>query len=416
MSDKIIKVENLGKLYRIGRRMQYATLRESINNMVSLSFRKLKNLAGPVKEERNYIWALKDISFEISKGEVVGIIGRNGSGKSTLLKVLSRITAPTEGCARVSGRVASLLEVGTGFHPELTGRDNIFLSGAILGMRKREIVSKFDEIVAFAELEKFIDTPVKYYSSGMFMRLAFAVAAHLESEIVFVDEVLAVGDISFQKKCLDKIGDVAKSGRTIFFVSHQMNQIRRLCQRCIWLDAGKMRGFGAVAETVSLYEASLSSFSAATGMRTQDKNCAARFLSWEITKPKLEKTNVIETSGPVEVTFYLEVNKPIHYGQHGLALFNNDGQMMWGVGTPINLEFEVGLHRIVYELPCLPLKPGHYYWYVTLFQGFQEWETLDNWYCFPELSIATVPMANRYYDEWSGFLNFPYNINIFKNE
>jgi lipopolysaccharide transport system ATP-binding protein len=239
MSDTVIRVENLSKLYRIGKREEYHTLRDSIARGFSKSFRFRKHPKPDTQNlTPNSIWALKDVSFEIKRGEVVGIIGRNGAGKSTLLKILSRITEPTEGYAEIRGRVGSLLEVGTGFHAELTGRENIFLNGAILGMKKAEIKRKFDEIVAFAEIEKFIDTPVKHYSSGMYVRLAFAVAAHLEPEILFIDEVLAVGDIGFQKKCLGKMEDLGKEGRTVLFISHNMAAISRLCGRGILLQNG----------------------------------------------------------------------------------------------------------------------------------------------------------------------------------
>lgn len=231
MSDTAIEVQNLSKLYHIGERKPYKTLRESL----------MKVFSGPKQADENELWALRDVSFDVKRGEVIGIIGRNGAGKSTLLKVLSRISGPTRGRITVRGRVGSLLEVGTGFHPELTGRENIFLNGAILGMRRWEIVRKFDEIVAFAEIDRFIDTPVKYYSSGMYMRLAFAVAAHLEPEILIVDEVLAVGDAEFQKKCMGKMGEVAKSGRTVLFVSHNMNAIERLCTRAMLLNHGEVR-------------------------------------------------------------------------------------------------------------------------------------------------------------------------------
>jgi len=221
MNDVAIRVENLGKLYHLGKRERYRTLRDTLVASIAAPFRRLRS--GPSSSGGpETIWALKDVSFEVKHGEVIGIIGRNGAGKSTLLKILSRITEPTEGQATISGRVGSLLEVGTGFHPELTGRDNIFLNGAILGMKKAEIERKFDEIVAFAEVERFIDTPVKHYSSGMYVRLAFAVAAHLEPEILIVDEVLAVGDVAFQKKCLGKMGEASRSGRTVLFVSHNM--------------------------------------------------------------------------------------------------------------------------------------------------------------------------------------------------
>jgi lipopolysaccharide transport system ATP-binding protein len=241
MSDWIIKVENLGKKYRLqhqGEKQRYTALRDVIANKVKGLFQKRKAESGKRKSEEDF-WALKDVSFEVKQGEVVGIIGRNGAGKSTLLKILSRITEPTKGSVRIRGRVASLLEVGTGFHPELTGRENVFLNGAILGMHRAEIRKKFDEIVAFAEVEKFLDTPVKRYSSGMYVRLAFAVAAHLEPEILIVDEVLAVGDAQFQKKCLGKMQEVSKGGRTVLFVSHNMAAIASLTSRSVVLSSGQ---------------------------------------------------------------------------------------------------------------------------------------------------------------------------------
>ncbi|MFZ3148265.1 MAG: ABC transporter ATP-binding protein [Methanothrix sp.] len=242
MDEIAIHVENLGKRYRIGQREQYKTFRDAIANAVYKPFKCLKHGLSS-KNGNEYFWALKDVSFNISQGEVLGIIGKNGSGKSTLLKILSRITMPTEGCAKLYGRVGSLLEVGTGFHPELTGRENIFLSGSVLGMEKREIENRFDDIVRFSEIEKFLDTPVKRYSSGMYVRLAFAVAAHLEPEILLVDEVLAVGDASFQKKCLGKMGSIAKEGRTVLFVSHNINAIEQLCNSCLLLDQGHLKEY-----------------------------------------------------------------------------------------------------------------------------------------------------------------------------
>lgn len=246
MNDIVIRTENLGKRYRLGEKVSYVALRDEITDFFNKLFVKKKQAA-------NYIWALKNISFDVKRGEVVGIIGGNGAGKSTLLKILSRITAPTEGIAKIHGRIGSLLEVGTGFHPELTGRENIYLNGSILGMRKREISQKFDAIVAFAEIEKFIDTPVKRYSSGMFVRLAFSVAAHLEPEILFVDEVLAVGDVAFQKKCLGRMGDVAKEGRTILFVSHNMAAVASLCQRGIVIDKGSVSFIGSQTDAITQY-------------------------------------------------------------------------------------------------------------------------------------------------------------------
>ncbi|MEQ8541856.1 MAG: polysaccharide ABC transporter ATP-binding protein [Coleofasciculus sp. D1-CHI-01] len=257
MSDAVIQVENLGKKYIIGHQQQerYTALRDVIaNGAKSLGQRLLKpwgkQSANPAYEE---FWALKDVSFEVKQGDRIGIIGRNGAGKSTLLKILSRITEPTTGKIRIKGRVASLLEVGTGFHPELTGRENIFLNSAILGMSKAETRHKFDEIVAFAEVEKFLDTPVKRYSSGMYVRLAFAVAAHLEPDILVVDEVLAVGDAQFQKKCLGKMEDVGQEGRTVLFVSHNMNAVEALCTSAMHLKSGQLFGIGAVSDQIELY-------------------------------------------------------------------------------------------------------------------------------------------------------------------
>jgi len=241
-----IQAQGLGKRYRIGQRAGYRTLREALTS----PFARLRR---SVEDPAAFLWALDDVSFDVRPGEVVGIIGRNGAGKSTLLKILSRITDPTRGRAELRGRVASLLEVGTGFHPELTGRENIYLSGAVLGMRRNEIVRHFDEIVAFSEVERFLDTQVKYYSSGMFTRLAFAVAAHLQPEILIVDEVLAVGDASFQRKCLNKMEDVGREGRTVLFVSHNMPAVTRLCPRTVLLDKGRVLKDGPSHDVVSAY-------------------------------------------------------------------------------------------------------------------------------------------------------------------
>jgi len=264
----IITVENLGKRYRLGRQERYHTLRDSLVETAMLPVRGIASLFSGnryANGHEEHVWALRDVCFEVAAGDVVGLIGSNGAGKSTLLKILSRITEPTLGCAKLHGRVGSLLEVGTGFHPELTGRENIFLSGAILGMRRAEIARKFDEIVAFADIEQFIDTPVKRYSSGMYVRLAFAVAAHLEPEILLVDEVLAVGDASFQKRCLGRIGDVAREGRTVLFVSHSMASIEALCGRCLLLKDGRLKASGETNEIISQYMAE--------GLRPESASC-----------------------------------------------------------------------------------------------------------------------------------------------
>jgi lipopolysaccharide transport system ATP-binding protein len=253
MSVVAIQADRLGKQYRIGRSRGGRTVREVLVEAARAPLRRMTRWAGGESRNDPRIWALRDISFEVQAGEAVGIIGGNGAGKSTLLKILSRITNPTEGWAEIRGRVGSLLEVGTGFHSELTGRENIYLNGAILGMKRAEIACKFDEIVAFAEVETFLDTPVKHYSSGMYMRLAFAVAAHLEPEILIVDEVLAVGDAAFQKRCIGKMSHVASHGRTVVFVSHNMAAIQRLCQRAIWLRSGRMAAIGPADEVVARY-------------------------------------------------------------------------------------------------------------------------------------------------------------------
>ena len=249
MSDYAIRADGLAKRYRLGRLERYPTLRDALVGAVKAPFAGRSEQAVAAET----LWALRDVSFEVGRGEVLGVIGHNGAGKSTLLKILSRISEPTAGRAILRGRIGSLLEVGTGFHPELTGRENVFLNGAILGMRRAEIARQFDAIVAFAEVERFIDTPVKHFSSGMYMRLAFAVAAHLEPEILIVDEVLAVGDAAFQRKCLGRMEDVAHGGRTVLFVSHNLDAVRRLCGRCLLLQHGRVELLGDTAEVIARY-------------------------------------------------------------------------------------------------------------------------------------------------------------------
>ena len=254
MSKTAITIFNLGKMYRIGTEEKFDNFREVLSSILTLPFKRLKILSGktpPIESET--LWALKDINLEVKKGEVLGIIGRNGAGKSTLLKILSGITEPTEGEIVLDGRVSSLLEVGTGFHPDLTGRENIFLNAAILGMAHDEIKRKFDDIVEFSGIERFLDTPVKRYSSGMYVRLAFSVAAHLEPEILLVDEVLSVGDSVFQRKCIGKMKDVATIGRTVFFVSHNMSAVEHLCTQCIVMSNGKIIFKGEPKDAINFY-------------------------------------------------------------------------------------------------------------------------------------------------------------------
>jgi len=263
MSEVAIQVDNLSKAYQIGnlqngdQRFGYSSLRDVLTTALASPVRRAKRLLGgqayAATDTTKILWALKDVSFEIKRGEVIGIIGRNGAGKSTLLKILSRITEPTTGTATIYGRVGSLLEVGTGFHPELTGRENIYLNGAILGMKRTDIARQFDEIIAFAEVEKFIDTPVKHYSSGMYLRLAFAVAAHLEPDILLIDEILAVGDFEFQQKCFGKMGDISQAGKTVLLVSHHLHAIESLCNRCILLNDGQVEGDNQTTEIIKQY-------------------------------------------------------------------------------------------------------------------------------------------------------------------
>src|SRR5271156_1465685 len=276
MTESVIHAEGLGKRYLVGERERYFALRDVITRAFTAPFKRSRP-----RKPKDFLWALRDVSLDIKQGEVVGLIGRNGAGKTTLLKLLSRITRPTTGFAEIHGRVGSLLEVGTGFHPELTGRENIYLSGAILGMRKREIDQKKDAIVAFAEVERFLEAPLKHYSTGMQMRLAFAVAAHLDPEILLIDEVLAVGDLEFQKKCLGKMQEVSRSGRTIVFVSHQMNQIRRLCERALWFESGEIHKVGPSGVILSEYEAELSSGEWKKNPRDNSNRTKARFLRWQ---------------------------------------------------------------------------------------------------------------------------------------
>ncbi len=409
MSNSAVVVEGLSKKYYIGGTQQrYRTFRDSLVDAAKAPARRmaqlLKGNATGASELTQDFWALDDVSFEVKHGEVVGIIGRNGAGKSTLLKILSRITEPTKGRVTLHGRVGSLLEVGTGFHPELTGRENIYLNGAILGMRRHEIERKFDEIVAFAEIEKFIDTPAKHYSSGMYMRLAFAVAAHLEPEILIVDEVLAVGDAEFQKKCFGKMGEVAKEGRTVLLVSHQMNQIRKLCNRCVWLDNGQIKGQGLTNEVVGAYEAILLNPMDAT---TQKRSC---FIGWKVVSPHGNSPNIIDTIGPVTIKFMVDIPKHIQKGSHGIALYNNNQQLLWGT-TIFNLEFNRGVHEFTYDLPTLPLKPGAYQWLISL---FGEHGLIENSYLYPDLQINTTPLSTAQ-DAWSGILNLPWEFSVTKS-
>ncbi|MFH0854061.1 MAG: ABC transporter ATP-binding protein [bacterium] len=319
MSNSIIKVSNISKKYNINQHQGgYVALRDVLTNIIKNPFNFAKHKAKAIvgKTEKEEFWALRDISFTVEKGEAIGIIGSNGAGKSTLLKILTRITPPTEGEIRMQGKVASLLEVGTGFHPELTGRENILLNGAILGMSKKEILEKFDEIVEFSGIKKFLDTPVKRYSSGMYVRLAFSVAAHLEPDILLVDEVLAVGDADFQKKCLGKMDEVTKkAGRTILFVSHNMAAIAKLCKKCILLENGKIKMFGETTKTIASYLQNnpLTQNNNAIKNRMDRKGCEEIKLTSFYVESEGEKTDAIFSGGRYSFCFGYETmnGKPV---------------------------------------------------------------------------------------------------------
>ena len=396
MTPPVIHAESLSKRYRRGALQQTTLLRDHLS-------RALKSPLSVFRRPKDEtFWALKDVSLDVREGEVLGLIGRNGAGKTTLLKILSRITRPTQGWAEIHGRVGSLLEVGTGFHPELTGRENTFLSGAILGMSRSEITRKFDEIVAFAELEKFIDTPVKHYSSGMYVRLAFAVAAHLEPEILLVDEVLAVGDINFQKKCLGKMGDVARAGRTVVLVSHQLNQIRRLCHRVIWIDDGHVRQNGPTHEVTSAYESAMARGETNGHSQERGSSIKGRFLRWEISQPRGDGPHILNGLGPVTVKFTADIRQPIKMGHYGVALRNHEQQVIWAWAVQ-PLRLEIGERELSHTFPMLPLRPGPYTWLAAL---YEEGDLVDWWDCVPEMIVATE-VHQHPQEEWNAILNIP---------
>ena len=388
MSDIAIRVENLGKLYRIGERESYKALRDVIADSAATPFRMLRSafngngassnsngrpssVAGPSPSAT--IWALDDVSFEVKQGEVVGIIGRNGAGKSTLLKILSRITKPTKGHAKIYGRVGSLLEVGTGFHPELTGRENIYLNGAILGMRKAEIERKFDEIVAFAEVEKFIDTPVKRYSSGMYVRLAFAVAAHMETEVLLVDEVLAVGDAEFQKKCLGKMGDVAQKGRTVLFVSHNMAATQSICNHAFLINGGRLINEGRPRDVIEYYLRSDDSLKTSSSNLEAHPNrhrgCHPIFQRIRIKNGQREEVTSVSVGEDLLIEFFLKPQAPINRPTLGIGIDDDLGVRIFSVTTYYSqLDWDC-LDKpvtITCRIPNLNLVPGRYHLNISI--------------------------------------------------
>ncbi len=359
----VIRVDNLSKKYVIAHQQDsYKTFRGAITDAAKSIVRAVNPRAKKLMQSREEYWALKNVSFEIQQGDRVGIIGRNGAGKSTLLKILSRITEPTTGKIRISGRVASLLEVGTGFHPELTGRENIFLNGAILGMSKSEIKRKFDEIVDFAEIDKFLDTPVKRYSSGMYVRLAFAVAAHLEPEILIVDEVLAVGDAQFQKKCLGKMGEVGKEGRTVIFVSHNMQAVRRLCSHAIYLERGVTLAVNDVEDAIGRYSSTASMSTFDVDLNSMRRNSGfgdkARLL-----RLSLAPNTSFSYGEPLEIIFTVECFQHISNLAIGIGFETLDGNRIMTLDSDHEqpaLQMPPGVHEIRFHLPRNPLHPNIY--------------------------------------------------------
>ena len=408
MSDRAINVENLWKEYRLGaishRRLTkdlqswWARVwgRDDPNAPLDLSS---PPAPGSSRDDERF-WALRDVSFEAREGEVIGIIGRNGAGKSTLLKILSRVTTPTRGQITVTGRIASLLEVGTGFHPELTGRENIFLNGAILGMSKEEIRRKFDEIVAFAEVERFIDTPVKRYSSGMYVRLAFGVAAHLEPEILIVDEVLAVGDAQFQKKCLGKMHDVGKEGRTVLFVSHNMPAIQSLCSRALLIQGGSVSSDGDVAEVVNGY-LSQGGDNSLYWERTQSVDKPACFRRVYAVDGAGGKLNSIRTGDRLTIALEIAVTVASSMYRISVALHDEMGTRIFST-SPHEHGLEVpsgeGVHTMTASFPGIILLPKLYGIRVALWRRFEkEMDTVEAIRFIPEETISEVgvPLADR---------------------
>jgi lipopolysaccharide transport system ATP-binding protein len=397
MGKLAIQVEDVSKQYFIGQHNPYRTLRESLSTTFGQSLRRVRSALHPMSNGRprvaasdKHIWALKDVSFEVERGEVLGIIGPNGAGKSTLLKIMSRITEPTEGFVKLYGRVGSLLEVGTGFHPELSGRENIYLNGAILGMSRREIRAKFDEIVSFAEMARFVDTPVKHYSSGMFVRLAFSVAAHLDPEILLVDEVLAVGDLEFQRKCLGKIRDVVKSGRTVLFVSHNMVAVRNLCTRAILIRHGRVICHGDVDACVRAYTSA--------GLAELGSSWQRPSLAPEV--PLAIEHVAVELTGEqpyhqLHAQVQLTTRSPHRPAFIALDILDATGTVVMQALPTLEgcIKDTVPHHRLHIAIDLPPLIPGKYG--ITVWVGSHNTHTYDEVHECTSFEITQSPTPNR---------------------
>lgn len=415
MSESVISVENLSKTYRLGV-IGTGTFFGDLNRWWAKKLGKPDPYAKIGEKEHGNrlgetVWALKDINFTLSQGEALGIIGRNGAGKSTLLKILSQVTAPTSGVAKIKGRIASLLEVGTGFHPELTGRENVYLNGAILGMNRLEVTRKFDEIVDFSGVEKFIDTPVKRYSSGMYVRLAFSVAAHLDPDILVVDEVLAVGDIEFQNKCLGRMSEVTQGGRTVIFVSHNMGAISRFCSRVILLQKGEVSVDGPTQDVIDAYHESLQHKSQTVG-GDRLVNSSMGFVRWSIGEDSSRRFFQTLSLDPLTLSARLMVAKTIRQVYFALVIYSTDGQLIWAMNSADTnkeyMDFEPGAYEIKFKTPFLPLKQGHYLLKMFANTRFQQ---VDVWEAEPALEVISNTQSILP-ARWQGIVNMPCEITI----
>jgi len=409
-----ITVEQLSKQYQIGHAQRSTTLREALTGLMKLSF--LRNW-----QQEDTIWALRDVSFSIERGETVGIIGRNGAGKSTLLKILSKITYPTSGEIKVGGKVAALLEVGTGFHQELTGRENIYMNGSILGMRKKEVDRKLDAIIEFSGLEKFLDTPIKRYSSGMRLRLGFAVAAHLDPDVLIVDEVLAVGDAAFQKKCLNAMENLRAGARTVLFVSHNLAAVENLCQRCIWIDGGQVRMDGKSRPVIEAYLGSVTGTQALAAdlddVQNRRGNGRIRYRAVEFLSPEGISQRVVRAGDPVVMRFHYVVSEPTPHPSLGFRMYTDLGTLVtetstWHHGINIPL-LETGKGYIDLEIDCLNLLPAKY--------ALSLWATddggnvvYDNVECGVTLEVETanIYQSGKDLDSRCGIVFFPQKWNL----